>query len=270
MACVIIAEIGENHLGDMDLAKKMIKAAAQAGADIVKFQSFKGDDVPDDDPEKDWFYKVELSDQQHYDLKKYSQQCGIEFLSAPFSLDRARFLCEQLGLKTIKIASSQIVNLPLLEYVANKADTVYLSTGMADFKEIEKALQALKPVRSIYLLHCVSEYPVADENANLLVIPSLAEKFNLPVGYSDHTLGIQACVSAVALGAKVVEKHFTLDKGLPGTDHVLSADPGELKQMVELIRKTEILLGGPDKKLTQGEAENKDSMRNRFSKAVEK
>lgn len=269
MHCTIIAEIGENHIGKMDLAKQMIEAAAKAGADAVKFQSFKGDDVPATDPEKEWFYKVELSDVQHHELKKTAEDNGIEFLSAPFSVERARFLCEGLRLKTIKVASSQIVNEALLSYVNSRAKTVYLSTGIATIKEIQKALRLLSKVKRIYLLHCVSEYPVPKEHANLLVIPTLRKRFNLPVGYSDHTLGITAPIAAVALGAVVVEKHFTLDKYLPGTDHVLSADPKELRDMVTAIREVEAMLGSPEKRMTPGELKNKEGMRTRFSLAEE-
>ena len=137
---IIIAEIGENHIGDMNLARKMIEGAAKAGADMVKFQSYLASEVADDDPEKDWFAKVQLSDEAHRKLKEYAQKCGIEFLSSPFSLNRAKLLCEGLGLKKIKIASSEMLNFPLLDYIDRHAETVFLSTGMATLEEIKLAL----------------------------------------------------------------------------------------------------------------------------------
>lgn len=267
MSCIVIAEIGENHIGNMDFAKKMIEEAAKVGVDMVKFQSFKGDDVPDNDPEKEWFYKVEVSDAAHRQLKKVAKDNGVEFISAPFSLERAEFLCDGLGLRKVKVASSQIINAPMLSYLNKHADTIFLSTGMADYREIEEALNILKDVKSKYLLHCVSEYPVSSKDANILVMKTLFERFKLPVGYSDHTLGTLACITAVALGAKVIEKHFTLDKKMEGTDHILSADPKELKYMVSAIREIEALLGSGEKKLTKNESNGRDSMRSRFSKA---
>lgn len=264
---LIIAEIGENHIGDMELAKKMILEAAAAGADMVKFQSYLGSDVAEGDPEKDWFSKVQVSDEAHHELKKYAEEHGIEFLSSPFSLERARFLCENLGLKKIKIASSEMLNLALLDYVNKNAEVVYLSTGMATLPEIKRAVKHLNKIKYLYILHCTTQYPTKPEDANLRAIKTLKEAFpDKRIGFSDHTLGIKAALVAIALGAEVIEKHFTLDKSLPGTDHVLSADPKELRELVERVRDVETLLGNPEKKPTEREEDIREFVRHRFPK----
>ena len=264
---LVIAEIGENHLGDMDMARKMVAEAAAAGADIVKFQSYRGADVREDDPEREWFSQVELSDKMHHELKAHAQRHGVGFLSSPFSLERARFLCEGLGLEAIKIASSEMLNLPLLDYANQHADTVFLSTGLSTLEEVEEAVSHLGQVRQCYILHCCTQYPTEDHQANLRAMQLLRISFpNHFIGYSDHTLGIDAAVAAVALGAQAIEKHFTLDKRLPGTDHVLSATPGELKELIQRIRRTEVLLGRPVKRPVAEETEIRDLVRNRWAK----
>lgn len=264
---IIIAEIGENHLGDIKLAKKMIEEAASAGVDIVKFQSYLASEVSENDPEKEWFKKVQLSDEAHYELKEYAEKHGVEFLSSAFSINRAKLLLEKLRLKKIKIASSEMLNFPLLDYVNEHAETVFLSTGMATIEEIEAALKHLNKVKNCYIMHCVTQYPTRPEDVNLHVITTLKTVFpRYHVGYSDHTIGIKAVVLAVALGAEVVEKHFTLDKTLQGTDHILSADPEELKKMVKEIEEVETLLGSYVKKPTEGEEKIKSLVRSRFPK----
>ena len=264
---IIIAEIGENHLGDMERARQMVIEAASAGADIVKFQSYAASDVADNDPEKEWFAKMQLSDEMHVELKGLAESRGVEFLSAPFSLERARFLCEELGLRKIKIASSEMLNFPLLDYVAERAETVFLSTGLADLDEVGRAVDRLARVPSVYLLHCVTAYPAPDEDANLRAIEALRRRFpDHPVGYSDHTLGIVAPVAAAGLGAAVIEKHFTLDKTLPGTDHILSVTPQELREMVLMIRRVEQLLGSGVKRPAARELAVREFVRGRFPK----
>lgn len=266
MSCIIIAEIGENHIGNINLAKRMIQDAAQAGADIVKFQSYLGKDFKDDDPEKDWFTKVQLSNEAHFELKKYAEENGVEFLSSPFSLERAQFLCESLGLRKIKIASGMMLNFKVLDYLNSvNIDTIFVSTGMATLEEIKESLNHIRNIPNIYLLHCVTQYPCKDEEANLRAIPTLQKEFHLPVGYSDHTIGIDACIASVALGASVIEKHFTFDKNCPeGTDHILSASVGEFREMVEKIRKVEVLLGSGIKEPSFGEKEILRFVRGRF------
>jgi len=263
----VIAEIGENHTGDWKMARQMVVEAARAGADLIKGQSFSAGAVSDKDPEKEWFAKVELPDEVHHELKQAAEENGAQFLSAPFTLNRARFLCEELGLKKIKIASSEMLNFPLLDYVAEYAEAVYLSTGLATLDEIREALAHLTGVARIAILHCVTAYPTPDDQANLSAIATLRDAFpQHEIGYSDHTLGITAGVAAVALGATVVEKHFTLDKNLPGTDHILSATPAELTAMVRMIRRVETLLGQPEKSPTPQEKEVLAFVRQRFPK----
>ena len=270
MKTLIIAEIGENHVGDWDRARRMIEEAAWAGADIVKFQSYRGEDVSPDDPEKEWFGRVELPDPLHFELRDLARRCGVEFLSTPFTLERARFLCEKVGLTSLKIASSEMLNFPLLDYADRRAKKVFLSTGMASADEIREAAGHLSRVEELTVLHCVTQYPLRDEDAHLKAILVLKEMFpSCRIGYSDHTIGPAASVLAVALGASVIEKHFTLDKSLPGTDHVLSVTPEELKQMVASIRQAERLLGQQKKEPIRQELEIRDSVRRRFRKEVQ-
>ena len=264
---IIIAEIGENHGGDWELAKRMVRAAAASGADIVKFQSYLGSQVKDDDPEKEWFTKVQLPNEKHFELKRLAEELNVEFLSSCFSLERARFLLEELSLPKVKIASSELLNLRLLDYVNDRAKVVFISAGMADMNEIRESLSHLRSVPQVYLMQCTTQYPCEAKDANLSVITTFKRSFsNHNVGYSDHTLGIRACAAAVALGAEVIEKHFTTDKNLPGTDHVLSADPAEFKTMVEEIRNVEVLLGSSEKQPTAAEQSIRDFVRARFPK----
>lgn len=266
---IVISEIGENHMGNFDLAFRMIEESANAGADIVKFQSYWGNDVDENDPEKEWFTRVQVSDEMHSKLKEHAEKCGVEFLSSPFSVGRARFLCERLGLKKIKVASSQMLCLPMLDYLNQHAETVFLSTGMSTLAEVHEAVRHLDRVKSLYVLQCTTQYPNKPEDANLAVIRTLQREFpDCGVGYSDHTIGILAPVVAVSLGAKVIEKHFTLDKKLPGTDHILSAEPAELKEMVRQIREVEVLLGTADKEPIPQEKEIVGMVRSRFAKAT--
>lgn len=264
----IIAEIGENHIGKIDLAKRMIKDAAIAGADMVKFQSYLGKDFKDDDPEKEWFRKVELSNESHLELKKCAEENGVEFLSSPFSLERAKFLCENLGLKKIKIASGMMLNIKVLDYLNFIGiDTVFVSTGMADIEEIKSAVNHLRNIPNIYLLHCITQYPCKDNEVNLQAIITLKKEFNLPIGYSDHTFGMDACLAAVALGAVVIEKHFTFDKQCrEGTDHEMSLEFIEFKKMIQSIRRIEIMLGDGQKIPSVGEKKIINFVRNRFPK----
>jgi N,N'-diacetyllegionaminate synthase len=263
----VIAEIGENHAGDWELARKMIAAAAHAGADVVKFQSYRGSDVSTDDPEKDWFKRVEVSDSLHFELKKVAEQHGVRFLSSCFTLERARFLVEELGLREVKVASSEMLDFQLLDYLNTVASTVFLSTGMATLDEVREAVSRLFKVPEIYILHCTTLYPCPPDQTNLRALQTLQQAFpKRRVGYSDHTVGTLASVVAVGLGARVIEKHFTLDRSLPGTDHVLSATPEELRQLVDDIRTVEALLGSSEKKPTLSELQIRDAVRNRFLK----
>ena len=267
MHVTLIAEIGENHLGNAELAHRMIEQAKEAGADIVKFQSYRGEDVHPSDPEREWFGRVALSDGLHRELKRHADELGLVFLSSPFTVERARFLCEGLGLTGIKIASSELLNTGLLDYVNRHAQTVYLSTGMATLKEIGQALHQLKNVRTVSILHCVTQYPARDEEANLRALSTLAQTFpDHPIGYSDHTLGLDAAVAAAALGARVIEKHFTLGKALPGTDHILSATPEEFAELARRVRRLERLLGSGIKEPAESEQKIRETVRGRWHK----
>lgn len=265
----IIAEIGENHIGDWGLARKMVAAAAEAGANIVKFQSYLGTEVADNDPEREWFTKVQLPDELHFELKLLAEQHEVEFLSSSFSVGRATFLVEKLGLRKIKVASSEMLNFGLLSYLNGCVNTVFLSTGMANLDEVRQAVSHLPDVKDLYIFQCTTQYPCSPQDANLAVIPTLKAAFpQHHVGYSDHTVGTLASVAAVTLGAEVIEKHFTLDKSLPGTDHVLSVTPDELCEMVKLIRAVEVLLGTPTKGPTASERSILNFVRSRFSKSA--
>lgn len=258
----IIAEIGENYLGNLALATRMIELAAQAGADYCKFQSYRGTDVALGDPEREWFYQVELSDEAHRTLQKHCEQHGVQFLSTPFTCERAELLLS-LGLTTLKVASSELTNLKLLRLLNGRAKRVFLSVGLATEEEIQTALQTLSR-SEITLLHCVSLYPVPPDKVNLLSIPYLRERFGCRVGFSDHTIGYHAALAACAFGVRVVEKHVTLSHNLPGTDHVLSLEPDQLKQMIKEIRELELMLGATGKPLSEEEKAMIPLMRGRF------
>jgi len=261
--CLIISEIGENHLGDMKLATQMIDLAKDAGSDYAKFQYYSAKDCADDDPEKEWFKKVELDIDKLKYLYKYSLQKGIKFLCTPWDAEKTEELFS-LGLKDMKIASFHITDKEMLKLISKKADKVFISTGMSSLKDIDEAVAIVKN-SDLYLLHCVSEYPLPEENVNLKVMDTLRERYKCKIGYSDHTLGILAPLAAVARGADVIEKHITLSKTAFGTDHILSADPDELKTLVGQTRRIEAILGNGEKFLTDLERKNQDFLRKRFS-----
>jgi len=267
--CFIIAEAGVNHNGDIRLAHKLVDAAKEAGADAVKFQTFKAENVVSKLADKaeyqkettnskesqyEMIKKLELSFEDFVKIKDYCDKKDIIFLSTPFDYESVGFLESLVPL--YKIGSGEITNLPFLEYVAKKGKPMILSTGMSTLGEVEEAVKTIINVTSslpLTLLHCVSNYPAKYEDVNLKAMLTLKEVFELPVGYSDHTLGIEIAIAAVALGAKVIEKHFTLDRGLPGPDHKASLEPDELKKMVKAIRNVEKALGSGIKKPAQSE-----------------
>ena len=273
MSILIIAEAGVNHNGSLAMAKQLAGVAKAAGADIVKFQTAKPELVISRFAEKAEYQKAEtgeaesqlemckrihLTFDEHAQLKEYCDSIGIAYLSTPFDLDSIDFL-QQLGTPMWKVPSGEITNLPYLEKIAATKKPVILSTGMSMISEIEDALTILEDggAGPITLLHCNTEYPTPIEDANLLAMQDLREQFGLPVGYSDHTAGIEADIAAAALGAVVIEKHFTLDKALPGPDHKASHSPEELTAMVAAVRKTELALGDGRKHVTESEAKNK-------------
>lgn len=266
---VVIAEVGENHCGDWGMARELIRVAARAGADYVKFQLYDANAVAADDPEREWLFRVQLPPHRWKELAACALQEGIKPLCTPWNVEKAKIV-RAVTPDAIKIASFHVTDESLLRYVNQHVGTVFLSTGMADMSEIERAVEWLRDVKHLVLLHCVSAYPLPPEHANLRVMDTLRATFGhrATIGYSDHTIGILAPVAAVAMGAEVIEKHITLDKGLPGTDHVLSADPQELAEMVRQIRVVETLKGAPQKRLTADETKNQRFMRERFSHAV--
>ena len=275
--CFIIAEAGVNHNGDVNLAKKLIDAAEYAGADAVKFQTFKAEELVIKGAEKAKYQKgttekeesqfemirnLELSQKNFEELSAHAQKKGIIFLSSPFDKGGVELL-DEMDVPAFKVGSGEITNFPLLQHIARKRKPVILSTGMAVLGEVEEALAAIRQedVDGIILLHCVSCYPAKIENINLRAIETLRQAFELPVGLSDHSIGITMPVAAVALGACVIEKHLTLDKNLPGPDHRVSLEPKELKQMVKAIRDVEKAMGNGTKKPNEEEEKNKKIIR---------
>jgi N,N'-diacetyllegionaminate synthase len=261
-AVIIIAEVGVNHNGDIDLARKLIDVAAEAGADYVKFQSFKAEKISSKNAAKaeyqkqitsvaesqlEMLKKLELTKEDHLTVIDYCKQRSIRFLSTPFDLDSISLL-QQLGLKLGKIPSGEITNLPYLEKMAKSFEELIMSTGMAKLSEVEKAVGVIQSAgfskNNLTILHCNTEYPTPFEDVNLKAMQTIASALDVKTGYSDHTLGIEVPVAAVALGASVIEKHFTLDKNMEGPDHKASLNPEELKNMVSAIRNIEKAISG--------------------------
>jgi len=236
--CFIVAEVGINHNGDINLAKKLIKRAAEIGADAVKFQSYHTKDfVSKKSKNYQLFKDLELSEEEFKELREFAREKDIIFISTALDLRYVDILNE-MNVPAFKIASGDLTFIPLLKKVAKTKKTIILSTGMSTIGEIDEAVNTIKKEgnEDIILLHCISSYPTPFEEVNLKAIIMLRNAFNLNVGYSDHTLGIEVPLAAVSLGAKVIEKHFTLNKDMEGPDHKLSADPEEFKRMVEGIR----------------------------------
>ncbi len=277
--CFIIAEAGVNHNGDISLAKKMIDAAKESGADAVKFQTFFASELVTPWAEKsthqargseahesqyDLLKRLELKEEELLDLIKYSEEKNIIFLSTPYDIKSVDLL-DKLGVPAFKIASADIIDMPLLKRAAEKNKLIILSAGMASIEEIKEAVGVISLIqknKEIILLHCVSNYPPLDENINLNVINTFKDLFkDLVIGYSDHSLGKTAVLGAVSMGAKVIERHFTLDRNLPGPDHKSSLNPEELKEMVEDIRTLEKQLGDGVKNITEEEKEMKKIFR---------
>ena len=268
----IIAEAGDNHNGSRELAFRLIDKAVEAGADCVKFQTFVTDEViskraekaeyqkaatGSDESQYQMVKKLELSFEQFRELQKYAEERGITFLSTPFDIPSVEFL-DSINIPCFKIPSGEITNLPYLIKIAETGRDVIMSTGMAELNEIESAINILREHGSgdISLLHCNTEYPTPYEDVNLRAMSTLKEKFGVRVGYSDHTQGIEVPIAAVALGAEIIEKHFTLDHNMEGPDHKASLEPDELKQMVDGIRKTEKALGNGIKTASPSEKKN--------------
>jgi len=271
---LIIAEAGVNHNGDMVLARRLIDEAADAGADLVKFQTFRADrlvtrtaakadyqSAATDGAESQhaMLRRLELSAAMHHELISHCKARSIGFLSTAFDIESIRFLVD-LGLQLFKIPSGEITNLPYLRYIGKLGKEVIMSTGMADLADVEGALKTLEeagtPQRQVTVLHCTTEYPTPMGEVNLRAMQTVEKTFGVRVGYSDHTPGIEVAIAAVAMGASVIEKHFTLDKSLPGPDHKASLEPQELRAMIQAIRNIDIALGDGVKRPTPSEARN--------------
>ncbi len=274
--CIIIAEAGVNHNGDINLAKRLVEAAAEAGADYVKFQTFKADklvvknagkadyqkaNMPKeaDESQLSMLKKLELSEEDHGELIDYCREKNIKFLSTAFDAESVELL-KNLGVKLGKVPSGEITNLPYLELLAKSFERIILSTGMADLQEVENALEVLTNAgadkEKITVLHCTTEYPTPMRDVNLRAMRTIQEKCDVKIGYSDHTLGIEIPIAAVALGASVIEKHFTLDRTMEGPDHKASLEPHELAEMVRSIRNVEKGLGDRSKQPSESEKKN--------------
>ena len=274
MSVFIIAEAGVNHNGSVDLAKQLIDVAANSGANAVKFQSFKAENLVAKNTQKaeyqkqttnasesqfDMLKKLELDMETHKELIAYCQEKDIMFLSTPFDHDSINLLSD-LGMQIFKIASGEITNLPYLRHVGSLNKQIVLSTGMSSLKEVESALNVLinsgSLKENITVLHANTMYPTPMEDVNLNAMLTIHKEFDVNVGYSDHTLGIEVDIAAVAMGASCIEKHFTLDKTMDGPDHKASLEPEELKAMVNAIRNIEKALGSSKKKPSSSESAN--------------
>jgi sialic acid synthase SpsE len=263
----IIAEIGSNHDGKLTQAKKLIRLAAEAGADAVKFQSFSAQGLlsrmkPGEEgkwsqnPAYEKINELELKGEWHSKLFDYAKKCGIIFMSTPFDAEKAELL-NSVGVPAFKIASGDLDYLQLLEEVASFKKPIILSTGMATIKEVERSVNVIRRAgnRKIILLHCTAAYPSSYRDVNMKAMQTLGKKFGLPVGLSDHTEGIEVPVAAAALGANVIEKHVTLDRNLKGPDHHFAVTTDELKEMVKQVRNVEKALGDGIKRVAKGEKE---------------
>jgi len=276
---LVIAEAGVNHDGNLSTAKELIDVAADCGADLVKFQTFIAEDLVTMDAmtakyQKDTennsesqyqlLKKLELSQANHVELVAHSRARGIEFFSTAFDFNSIDFLAE-LGQKKFKVPSGEITNVPYLRHIASFGFPIIMSTGMANLDEIEIAIHTIEKAGTqrdmITLMHCTSAYPAPMKDLNLTAIVKMREIFRIPVGYSDHSIGIEASIAATALGATVIEKHFTLSKDRSGPDHRTSLEPHELKKMIEAIRNLDLALGDGTKALTDSERENVDVVR---------
>ena len=268
--CFIIAEAGVNHNGDLDMAKRLVDLAAEAGADAVKFQTFTAEEVvAQNAPKADYQVRTTGADENQFDilkslelpfgafgqLKDYCHERNILFLSSPFGLDSIDLLAG-LGVAAFKVPSGEITNLPYLTHAASHGKPLIVSTGMAYLSEVETAVRTIEAANNtqFVVLQCVSNYPADPADVNLRAMQAMATAFNVPVGYSDHTLGIQVPLAAVALGACVIEKHFTMDRNLPGPDHPASLEPAELAELVTGIRIVEAALGNGRKEPVPSEA----------------
>jgi N-acetylneuraminate synthase len=278
---VIIAEAGVNHNGDLKLAERLVEEASHAGADYVKFQTFRASNLvtpkaqkadyqradagsKPDESQLEMLEKLELNREAHLHLIRHCKLHNIKFLSTGFDLESLDLL-NDFGLELFKVPSGEITNLPLLRKIAGFGKPVLLSTGMSNLKEIGEALDVITTngisLKDVTVLHCTTEYPAPMDEVNLKAMFTIRDTFGVQIGYSDHTRGIEIPIAAVALGARVIEKHFTLDRSLPGPDHKASIEPDELSKMVKSVRNVELALGDGTKEPTKSELKNRIAAR---------
>lgn len=282
MKVKVIAEAGVNHNGDVEIAHELIEESKKAGANAVKFQTFTADQITTCDAAKadyqinenisetqhEMLRRLELSEANHLVLREHCEELGIEFMSTAFGKNELDILIK-CGIKTIKVASGEITNKPLLEYMAKKANqkalSVLISTGMSDLDDIENALEIFLRENiskdNITIMHCTSSYPAPANELNINALRLIEQRFKCPIGYSDHSLGIEAAICATSMGAKVIEKHITLDKEMVGPDHSASLNPAEFKKMVQSIREYESILGVEKKEVQVSEINTKSVAR---------
>lgn len=279
MSTLIIAEAGVNHNGDIEIAKSLIDVAAESKADIVKFQTFSADrqvtknaskakyqieTTDKNESQHSMLKNLELSVEMHSELINHCKKRNIEFISTAFDIQSVNLL-QSLGQRLFKIPSGELTNFPYLEHIGKIGKPIILSTGMSTLNEIKAALEILQKAGTsknlITVLHCTTSYPVPMSDVNLFAMKSIKDEFEIKVGYSDHTLGIEIPIAAVSLGASVIEKHFTLDRTLPGPDHKASLEPNELQEMIKTIRNVEQAMGDGIKKVMPSESENRDIVR---------
>lgn len=270
----IIAEIGVNHNGDVNLAKKMIKSASECGVDAVKFQTFKSEDLVtenaktanyqqinvNENSQLKMLKKLELTYADFTELKDYASKCNVLFISSPFDIESVDLL-ESLNVPFYKLGSGELNNFELIDYIQKTDKPMILSTGMATLNEIKETYDFIEKKENLIILHCITGYPSSFEEANLNFIKTLQEELDVPIGFSDHSIGIELPIAAVALGACVVEKHFTLDKTFNGPDHKASLNPVEFKAMVDAIRNVEVAMGDGVRKFSENELEIKNIAR---------
>lgn len=281
--CLVVAEAGVNHNGRIDLARNLVDAAAEARADAVKLQTFRAEGVVSVDAPKagyqlettaaaesqlEMLRRLELDWEAHVELKQRAEERGLIFLSTPFDAASVDLL-DRLGVEAFKIASPDLTNFPLLDLVGGRGRPVLLSTGLATLAEVDAGVDRLAEAGAtdVVVLHCTTEYPAPVDEANLRAIPAMRDHLGVPVGYSDHTQGFDAALAAVALGACVIEKHFTLDRALAGPDHRASLEPAELADLVRGVRRVESALGDGVKKPTRSESRNLEVVRRSLAAA---
>lgn len=281
---LIIAEAGVNHNGDIETAKKLVDAAAAAGADIIKFQTFRAERLVRRDEKKaayqlettdagesqyEMLKKLELTEEMHHILMEYCSEKNIEFLSTPFDIESMRFL-DRLGISVLKLPSGEITNYPYLREAGRIGKRIILSTGMSVLEEVSQAIAVLREhgAQDITVLHCNTQYPTPMGDVNLNAMITMRDQLGVDVGYSDHTVGIEVPIAAAALGARVIEKHFTLDRNMEGPDHKASIEPQELKAMADAIRNIEAALGDGQKIVSASEAANREVVRKSITAAA--